>query len=337
MAFFLDALNCKNKGRPPIWLMRQAGRYLPEYRKLKGSHDLYTLFHDVEACVEVTLQPIKRLGVDAAILFSDILTVFDGLGIRYRFEESTGPVVLDPPEKIQSVESEVAYAHIRKIITSLKGELEVPLIGFAGAPFTIASYLIEGKTSRDLRATKKWLFKAPTSFHQLLDKITEATLAYVQLQIEAGVEAIQLFDSWAHVLGFEDFRECSLKPMKRLVEAIQAQGVPVILFCRGSSFFAEELASVHPAAISLDWSGSLPAIRKKIPETIALQGNLDPMVLYGPKEFIQKRVEALLASMEHDQGYLFNLGHGVLPDTPVEHVEFLVDYVQNRSRTFAQA
>lgn len=334
MTLLIDALNCSNKTRPPIWLMRQAGRYLPEYQALRKGRKLLEMFHSVETIVEATLQPVSRLSVDAAILFSDILTVFDGLGIQYDFQESSGPIVLDPPEAIEIKDPKEVYAHIEKAIALLKQELAVPLLGFAGAPFTIASYLIEGKTSRDLKKTKQWLFKAPASFQQLLDKITEATLAYLHIQIDAGVDAIQLFDTWANNLAIEEFRKFSLEPMRKLLQAVQARGIPVILFCKGSSLFAQELASIKPSAISLDWSGDLPSIRKNIPSSIALQGNLDPMVLYASVESIRHKVDHLLENMAGDPGYIFNLGHGILPDIPVEKVEFLVEYVQNRSQAF---
>lgn len=327
----LNALKCQNRERPPIWLMRQAGRYLPEYRKLKQERALLEMFHDVETIVKVTLQPIERLHVDASILFSDILTVFDGLDIQYRFEEGVGPIVMTPPEAIGSKDPEVAYQHISSAIRLLKQELKVPLLGFAGAPFTIASYLIEQKLSRDLKKTKQWLFKAPTSFHQLLDKITEATINYLNVQIDAGVDAIQLFDSWANSLAIREFCEVCLKPMAKIVKAVQKRKIPVILFGRGSSLFAQELATIAPDAISLDWSGDLPSIRKTLPMSIAVQGNLDPMVLYGTQESIKAQVDPLLLAMQDDPGYIFNLGHGILPDIPVENVQFLVEYVQNRS------
>jgi len=335
MSLLLDALACKNHSRPPIWLMRQAGRYLPEYRKLKETQSLLEMFHNPETIVEVTLQPIRRLKVDAAILFSDILTVLDGLNLRYDFKEGIGPVVFDPQECIEIQNPQAVYAHIHQAITLLKQELQVPLLGFAGAPFTIASYILEQKSSRDLKKTKQLLFQNPHTFHHLLDVITEATIAYLHLQIDAGVEAVQLFDSWANSLNVHDFEQVCLKPMQKIVQAVKARGIPVILFCRGSCLFAEQLASIEPSAISLDWSGDLPSIRKKIPRSIAIQGNLDPMVLYGSKELIQAKVDPLLEQMEEDPGYIFNLGHGILPDIPVENVEFLVNYVQNRSRVTA--
>lgn len=337
MSRLIDALNCRNEGRPPIWLMRQAGRYLPEYRSLKKGRALFEMFHDTETIVEVTLLPIDILGVDGAILFSDILTVLDGLNISYDFKEGIGPVVAETSDdQICRVNPNEAYSHIIESIKLLKKELKVPLLGFAGAPFTIASYILEGKTSRDLRKTKELLYRDPIRFHELLDKITDATIDYLNCQIDAGVEAVQIFDSWANALPLEEFREFSLKYMGKIVAALKRKKVPVILFCRGSCFFAEELASLSPAAISLDWSGDLAQGRKLIHPSIAVQGNLDPMALYASPEEIGRRVDLLLNKMSGEPGYIFNLGHGLLPDIPVDHVKFLVDHVRG-SPAFAQA
>lgn len=238
---FLSALKCQNKGRPPIWLMRQAGRYLPEYRKLKEGKRLFDLFHDPEMIIKITKLPVDLLHVDAAILFSDILTVLDGMRITYDFLEGVGPVVSDeeaspllPPEK--------AYASVLEGIRELKKELKVPLIGFAGAPFTIACYMIEKKTSKDQKKTKQMLFSEPLRFKKLLDTITEATIQYVKAQETAGVDAIQLFDSWGGSLGIHEFREYCLKPMKRILNSVS---VPSLVFARGSSFC---LGNCHPYA-----------------------------------------------------------------------------------------
>lgn len=322
----LEALKCRNTGRPPIWLMRQAGRYLPEYRAMRRGRALLEMFHSPKTIVEVTELPLQILPLDAAILFSDILTVFDGMSIRYDFQEEIGPVVYE--SKITLLPPEEAYSHIIESIQTLKKRLSVPLLGFAGAPFTIASYLIEGRSSRDLKKTKQWLYRDPDSFMALLNTITEATITYLNTQIKSGVDAIQLFDSWAHVLSIHEFRTFCLEPMKQILAALN---IPTILFCRGSSLFAEELATLKPSCISIDWSGDLPAIRKKISPLIALQGNLDPMLLYGSQKAIAASLNRLLSRMKGEPGYIFNLGHGLLPDTPVENVRFMVDYVRRYS------
>jgi uroporphyrinogen decarboxylase len=337
MSKLIDALHCKNQAEPPIWLMRQAGRYLPTYRKLKEGKSLFGMFHDTEIIVQTTLLPFEYLHLDAAILFSDILTVLDGLHIRYDFHEGTGPIVLDSPGSIQRIEPSEAYTAVGEAIKILKKELKIPLLGFAGAPFTVASYLIEGKTSRDLRKTKQWMFREPESFFKLISKITQATIEYLYFQIDAGVDAVQIFDSWANALAIAEFRQASLKPMHAIVDAVKKRNIPVIVFTKGSSLFVDELNSLVPSAISLDWSGDLPRLRKKIPSSIAVQGNLDPMVLYAPREAIRDKIDYLLTHMFNDPGYIFNLGHGILPDTPLEHVQFMVDYVRAQSGSFAQA
>jgi uroporphyrinogen decarboxylase len=337
MSRLIDALGCRNQGRAPIWLMRQAGRYLPSYRKLKEGRTLWEMFHDPETVVKVTLLPVDLLEVDGAILFTDILTVLEGLGIAYDFQEGVGPIVIDPPSNLCMRSPEEAYAHIKSAIQMLKQELKIPLLGFAGAPFTIASYMIEGRSSSDLKKTKQWLYQERSSFQKLIEDVTEATIAYLHYQIDAGIEAIQLFDTWANALGLEEFQEFSLKPMKAILEALAPRAIPTILFCRGSCLFAEELASLAPSAISLDWGYDLKKMRQKIPSSIAIQGNLDPMALFAPREILEKKVEKLLASMEGDPGYIFNLGHGILPETPLQNVQHMVDYVRNRSSPFAQA
>lgn len=331
----LEALACRNQGRPPIWLMRQAGRYLPQYRALREKHSLLKLFHTPDLIVEVTMQPVSLLGVDAAILFSDILIVLDALKIKYDFQEKKGPIIepLSFGEKLKTTsfhETKDTLSFVFEAIAALKNELKVPLIGFAGAPLTIASYLIEGGSSREFKKVKEWLYTSPESFDQLLEGICKVIGDFVELQIEAGVEAIQLFDSWANILPYSQFKSCSLKFLDILIKRVKGR-VPVILFCRNSAQVAKELSSIAPQGISIDWTGDLRTARQLIGPNIALQGNLDPSIFYGSIEEIEKEAEALLASMEGDPGYIFNLGHGMLPDAPVEKVMHLIRYVQERN------
>jgi uroporphyrinogen decarboxylase len=330
-SLLLKALKSENEGRAPIWLMRQAGRYMPAYQKLRKGRSLLEMFHDPDTIVEVSLLPIQLLNVDAAILFSDILSICDSLGIRWDFEDQKGPVVEKIASRSHSFtirQAKSTYSHITAAIERLKKELTVPVLGFAGAPFTIASYLIEGGSSKDLKETKKWLYQDPSSFHHLLETITEATIDYLNIQIEAGCDALQLFDSWAHALSETEFRTVCLPYMDKILKSVGTK-VPVILFCRGSCMFAEALAQTNPSCISLDWSLEIGKIRGKITPKIALQGNLDPMALYGSQKSIQTKVDHMLQSMKGDKGYIFNLGHGILPDTPFENVKFLVDYVRS--------
>jgi uroporphyrinogen decarboxylase len=331
----LDALKCENQDRPPVWLMRQAGRFLPEYRALRAKHSLWTLFHTPELAAEVTQLPLTTLGVDAAILFSDILVIAEALGLKINFPESGGPFVDTPIRTREDIDRLVlknvdeTLSYVKQTILLLKPQLAVPLIGFCGAPFTVASYLIERKGKGDLTATKEWLYQDPVAFHSLLQKITEASIAYLRLQIASGVNAIQIFDSWAGVLSYPHFLEFSAAYMQKIIAALQDTQIPIILFCRGSSLFASELASLGAQAISFDWHQEMSALRSRVPPHVAMQGNLDPDLLKAPLPVIQKKVQSLLDSMQDCPGFIVNLGHGVLPDTPVDGARCLIETVKN--------
>ncbi len=320
-------------GRPPVWIMRQAGRYMPEYRALRARHSFLEMVHTPEIAAEVTLLPIQQLDVDAAILFSDILTVAEALGVGLRFDEGVGPVVERPIREASQIPSHCEdLSYVGEAIRLLIPQLKVPLIGFAGGPFTVASYLVEGGSSRDLKKTKQWMLRDPQGFHKLLARITDITIDYLRMQADAGVNALQLFDSWAMHLAHPHFKEFSLRYLKRVVDELQ-RDVPMILFCRGSSVFAEELAGVAPA-VGLDWNCDLQAMRKRLPG-VTLQGNLDPFVLYAPHETIRREVRALMESMAGDPAYIFNLGHGVSPDMTVDSVRVLVDTVKEGVPSYA--
>lgn len=329
-----QALKCSNQGRAPVWLMRQAGRYMPEYRALRAKHSFLEMCHHPELITEVTLLPIRSFGMDAAILFSDILVIPEALKVGLRFDDGIGPIIEHPLhtsadiDALPAVDMREALDYVAQGIAMLRPQLDVPLLGFCGAPFTLASYMIEGKSSRDLRKTKQWMLRDPTSFHKLLNRLADDAITYLHMQVDAGVQAIQIFDSWAGVLSLNHFKEFSLSYMEKIVRSLESR-VPVILFCRGSSLFAPQLAEIKPSAISLDWHCDLGALRKSLPKGIALQGNLDPDVLYAPLPVIRKEVNALLKKMKGDQGYIFNLGHGITPDVPVEAVRELVDCVKS--------
>jgi len=331
---FLDALNCQNRFRPPIWIMRQAGRYLPEYRKLRETYSFMELCREPELAAAVTLMPIKRFEFDAAILFSDILVVPDALGSGLQFTENQGPVLERPVRSVDDIvslkmpEVEEALGYVAGAIKEALFELKVPLIGFCGGPFTVASYMIEGGTSRDLKKTKQWMLRNPKSFHLLLDHITNYSIKYLNLQIDAGVHAIQLFESWGCVLGIHHFREFVLHYLVKIMEGIRPACFPVIVFSRGSAAFVKDLAAAKPTCIGLDWSLDLAQGRPNIPKTIAVQGNLDPDVLYAPDSVIKKETTRLLEGMRGDKGYIFNLGHGIKPDVTVKAVEQLVETVK---------
>lgn len=296
----LEALKCKNRSRPPVWLMRQAGRYMPTYRKLREKYSLYDLFFTPELAAEVTLMPVAQIGVDAAILFSDITVVALPLGFTLDFSE--GPVIRGSLMRrgIDLLEP------IGQAIRLIKPQLKVPLIGFCGGPYTVASY-INGDPA-------------------LLDPITEVTIEYIHMQEKAGVDAIQIFDSWADRLSPEGFQTFCVPYLKRLVEATS---VPVILFMRGASQRVEELVKLGPDAISFDWGKPLADLRSQVP--MAVQGNLNPDLLYEPLPIIRQKTEALLESMKGDPGFIVNLGHGVKPDMSIDAVKCLVETVKNQN------
>ncbi len=333
-SLLIDALQCKNQSRPPIWLMRQAGRYMPEYRALRAKNTFLQMCHQPELIAEVTQLPIHSFGMDAAILFSDILVIPEALGVGLRFEDGVGPIIERPIsdhhaiEKLSNIPMKEALNYVTEGIKLVLPQLKVPLIGFTGAPFTLASYMIEGGSSRDLRKTKQWLVRDPESFHQLLSKLADCAIEYLNMQIDAGVQALQLFDSWAHFLSHDHFQEFSAAYMQKILKGIK-KNVPVILFCRGSSIFANQLASINPAAISLDWQCDLAQVRKNVGNAICLQGNLDPDVLYGSEQTIRKEAQKILQKMKNDPGFIFNLGHGMNPDMSPDAVRALVDTVKS--------
>ncbi len=294
---FLDALKGQNRSRPPIWLMRQAGRYLPEYQALREKYSLRELFFTPELAAQITLMPIASLGVDAAILFSDISVVALPLGFILDFSE--GPVIRGSLQQrgINTLDP------IAAAIRLAKAQLKVPLIGFCGGPFTVASY-IQGDLS-------------------LLNPIVEATIKYIGLQEAAGVDAIQIFDSWADRLSEREFQCYCSQYLKPLIEAAH---VPIILFMRGASLRVDELVRLRPDAISFDEGRPLSELRKKVP--MAIQGNLDPSLLYEPPPLIRQKTKELLASMKGDPGFIVNLGHGIKPDVSVDAVRCLVDTVK---------
>lgn len=330
----LNALQCKNDGRPPIWIMRQAGRYMPEYRAVRSKYSFIEMCHTPELVAEVTQMPIRAFGMDAAILFSDILVIPEAFGVGLRFEDGVGPIIERPMNTTADVDAlpspniAESLKYVSDSIKLLVPQLSVPLLGFCGAPFTVASYMIEGGSSKDMKKTKQWMLRNPESFHSLLKKIADSTIEYLKLQIASGVKAIQIFDSWAHFLGHGQFREFSLAYLKRIMDGVKDTHIPIILYCRGSSVFAQQLAELSPAAISLDWNGDISRIRREIPSSIALQGNLDPDILYADSKRIRMEAQAMLNTMKGQQGYIFNLGHGIHPDISVDAVRTLIDTVK---------
>lgn len=312
---FLNALQGKNTGRPPVWLMRQAGRYLPEYRALREKHSLKELFFTPEFIVEITKMPLKRFGVDAAILFSDITAIAEVFGLKLEFIE--GPSVFPEigPHNLEKLRFfPEKYAPILEGISELKKEIKVPLIGFSGAPFTVASYLIG-----DMEKTLSWMRKDPKTFQILIDQIIEKTIWILQAQEERGVDAIQIFDSWANVLSPKEFETYSLNPLRKIIASLKT---PALFFRREPGAYLEQI----PCGISLDWTVSLKEARARV-KNRPLQGNLDPTRLFQPLDVIERETKELLELMRNDPGFILNLGHGILPKTPVEAVQCFVETV----------
>lgn len=331
-----SALACQNKQRPPIWLMRQAGRHLASYRDWRNRFSFSTLVHEPDLIVEISRLPLQAYPLDAAIVFSDILLPLEAMGFHLVFDEGKGPLILNPltgttelhrvPEKV-----DLRPLHfLSTAIEQLKKTLSMPLLGFSGAPFTLASYLIEAKTHRDTPKTKRWLFEDPSSFQHLLFRIADLVAEVLVLQIQAGADAVQIFDSWAHSLSPTEFSRFCIPALERVVARVRKgfPHIPILFFCRNSALFVPLFAHFpHSIGFSLDWSADLPHIRRILGPHVPLQGNLDPSFLYSPLTEIRQKAQTLLANMAKDPGYIFNLGHGLLPDTPEEAVQALVSTV----------
>ncbi len=333
---FLRAVRCETTPRPPVWLMRQAGRYLKEYRDLKEKYSFLELCKQPDLASRITLLPIQKFSFDAAILFADILLILETIRRKISFGEDQGPRVeplQNPADVFRCVPEPIptAMAPIGETIKILKKELKVPLLGFAGAPFTLATYLIEGKTSKDFLLTKKWMYRHPEAFHRLLRLLTDQTIEYLKFQIESGVDAVQIFDSWAGILPYPLLHPFSLYYLGEIIQALKPFRIPVILFARGSSLFGRELALLRPEAISLDSSGDLLKIAEILPPEIALQGNFDPDLLIAPEETLRNELLRILRGIKNRPGYIVNLGHGVKPESRVENVRCLVETVKNMS------
>ena len=320
--------------RPPVWLMRQAGRALPEYREVRASVGGFKeLVKNPDLAAEVTVQPVDILGVDAAIIFSDILVVPEAIGCNYEMVESIGPIFPDPIKsesdinKLKVDGAEESLAYVTDALQATKKLLadRVPLIGFAGAPFTIFTYMIEGKGSKTFSKAKAWLYKNPVASHRLLQKITDFTIAYLKTQINAGANLVQIFDSWAGKLSPESFNTFSLPYINQITEAIKE--VPTTVFAKGAWFALEDIAASNCQSIGLDWTISAEMARSLV-NGKTLQGNLDPCVLYAEPVEIARRVTEMIYAFG-PQKYIANLGHGVYPDTPVESLKTVVNTVKN--------
>jgi len=328
--------------RTPIWIMRQAGRYLPEYRSVRQKADFLTMCKTPELAAQVTLQPIDLIGVDAAIIFSDILVIPEAMGMHLELHEGIGPVFLNPirndsdAENLKKIEPTVDLKFVLDAVILTKRELNgrVPLIGFSGSPWTLLAYMVEGQGSKTFSKVKSLIYNDPKLAHRLLDKIADAAAAYLCALIEVGVQAIQIFDTWGGILTQDGFEEFSLSYIRKIISEVKGKAVPVILFAKGVHYHLNRLAESGADVLGLDWTMNIGDVRKKLGDKVALQGNLDPAILYGGHEKIKYEAKKILQSFGRGSGHIFNLGHGILPDVRPECLKVLVDFVKEESVSY---
>jgi uroporphyrinogen decarboxylase len=336
---FLKACRREPVDATPVWFMRQAGRYMQEYRTLRAQYSLLEICRTPDLATEVTLQPIRRLEVDAAILFSDLLLPLAPMGLPFDFIKGEGPQIerpIDGPadiERLRVFEPREALGYVLDAIKQIQGELDgrVPLIGFAGAPFTLASYAIEGGHSNNFAKTKSLMYGHPEDWHRLCEKLSSVVADYLVAQIDAGVDVVQVFDSWVGALDASDYHEFALPHTRRIFEAV-GKRVPTIHFGTGTSTILEELRDAGGDVIGVDWRIPIDEAWDRIGDGHAVQGNLDPTLLLGPPARMMQQTDAVLRRVAARPGHIFNLGHGILPSTPVEHVQMLAHYVHTASR-----
>lgn len=341
---FLRALLKQPVDVTPVWMMRQAGRYLPEYRASRSkAGDFMSLCMNPELACEVTLQPLDRYPLDAAILFSDILTIPDAMGLGLYFETGEGPRFKKTVRTAADVEAlpipdpQNDLGYVIDAVSTIRRELNgrVPLIGFSGSPWTLATYMIEGGSSKDFRRAKALAFNEPQVMHQLLDKLAQSVTAYLNGQIKAGAQAVQIFDTWGGSLSHAAYQEFSLAYMKQIVDGLlrenEGREVPVILFTKNGGQWLERIADVGPTALGLDWTTDIGQARQRVGDRVALQGNMDPTMLYASPQRIREEVAQILASYGQGSGHVFNLGHGITPEVDPEHARVFIESVHELS------
>jgi len=342
----IRALRRQDVDCTPVWIMRQAGRYLPEYRATRErAGDFLTLCQTPELACEVTLQPLERFDLDAAILFSDILTIPDAMGLGLTLHEGEGPRFARPVRSVTEVaalgvpDPERDLGYVMDAIRLIRHELagRVPLIGFSGSPWTLATYMVEGQGSRDFARIKSMLYNEPSAVRQLLRVLSESVSIYLTAQAQAGAQALMIFDTWGGVLGHAEYRHFSLDPMEQIVEYLRSDPVasqlPLIVFTKGGGQWLARIAAIGCDALGCDWTTSLREARRQVQDQVALQGNLDPAILYASPERIRSGVADVLEDFGPGPGHIFNLGHGVTPGVDPDHVKVLVDAVHEFSRT----
>ena len=331
----------------PIWMMRQAGRYLPEYRKVREEAGSFmAVCTNPDLACEVTLQPLRRFDFDAAILFSDILTIPDAMGLGLHFTEGEGPKFERPLrstadiEKLAVIDPEIELRYVTDAVRLIRKNLDgsVPLIGFSGSPWTLATYMVEGGSSKNFAKVKALMYNDPALMHKLLDILAQSVAAYLNAQIAAGAQAVMLFDTWGGMLSSEDYNEFSLRYAKQVRDLLtlenEGRRVPNILFTKGGGLWLEEMATTGYDALGLDWQTDIQHTRIRVGDKVALQGNLDPLALYANPDVITEKVKTILHKYGNGSGHVFNLGHGILPDINPEHVKAMVDSVHKYSREY---
>lgn len=331
---FLTACRCEPLDRPPVWIMRQAGRYLPEYRRLREDNSFHDVVENPELACEVTLQPLRRYAFDAAILFSDILVIPEAMGQPYGFPEGGGIEMdwtvedRDDVERLTVDGVAERLEHVGRAISRIRGELdgERALLGFGGSPWTLATYMVEGGSSKHKSSTKALFYEDRETFDALMEKITDALGAYFEMQLDAGVDAIQIFDSWGGVLSPSTFRDASVRWMQRLVERI-GDRAPVIVFAKGMHHLLDDLVETGADVLSIDWTANLRDVRDALPDDVAVQGNLDPTIVDLDPDIVERETRSLLDEMAGTEGHIFNLGHGIRPTARPESVGRLVETV----------
>lgn len=347
---FLRALLRQPVDRTPIWMMRQAGRYLPEYRATrKEAGSFLDLCKNQDLACEVTLQPLRRYPMDAAILFSDILTVPDALGLGLYFEEGEGPRFRKTVRSeadlnaLNDFNARDDLDYVMRAVSTIRRELNgsVPLIGFSGSPWTLATYMVEGGSSKDFANVKRMAYDQPELMHQLLSVLADAVADYLEAQVEAGAQAVQIFDTWGGSLSAAAYKEFSLKYMQRIIGRLptEADGrrVPVIVFTKGGGQWLEAIADCGAQCVGIDWTTDIHSARQRVGDRVALQGNMDPTMLFASPERIRSEVESILAGFGHGSGHVFNLGHGITPGVNPDHVTAFVDAVQEISPRYHEA
>jgi len=334
---FLKACRKEATDRPPVWFMRQAGRYQRKYRDIRRKHSLVEICKIPDVCAEVTLLPIRQFGFDAAIVFSDIMIPLEPMGIDFEYKPGVGPVINNPiehkkdVERLKTLDFSKDLLYTGESLEILKNELNVPCIGFVGAPFTLASYMLEGGPSKSYIKLKSFMYQEGEAWHLLMDKLATNMANYLLFQVASGAMAVQIFDSWVGILSQADYREYVLPHMKIMIQHIKEQtDVPVILFGTNSSHLLQDMKSTGADVIGIDWKTDLSGAWKDMNYEVAVQGNLDPTLLFGEWDLIEKRAQSLLDSIPNKPGFIFNLGHGILPKTPEENVRKLVDLVQGK-------